>query len=137
MPHSLATNDDPDTLRGMGYEPVTKVTMIKRPSETYTLVEEAYDGWFFPYNDQSWTFQPYYSDGSFRYELWDPLAQFHVKSCTFGFADGHADKHKWQEDSTIDFFYNREATGSNQLIDPGNVDIEYLARGFPFIPSGQ
>ena len=137
MPQSLATNDNPDVLRNeLGYEPVTKLSLIKSPSGKYVFVEEAYDGWFMLFNDESWTFRPYYSDGTFRYELWDPLGQFHNVSCTFGFADGHSEKHKWRDKRTIDFFFYREATGSNIVIYDGNVDIEYLARSFPYIPPG-
>ncbi len=97
-------------------------------------MEEAYDGRSWRYNDECWNIRPYNSDGSYKYELWDSLASFHVNSCTFAFADGHAEKYKWKDDDTTKFFADRQGTaGDNTYIFPGNVDIEWLADHYPFM----
>jgi prepilin-type processing-associated H-X9-DG protein len=131
----MASNRDPDKLN-LPYRAITKADQIKRPSDKYVFVEEAYDGMSYNYNDECWNFIPYLSNGDYAYHMWDSLASFHVKSCTFGFADGHARKHKWRDKKTIDFFVNRAATaGSNTWTDPGNVDLEWLSDHYPFIPA--
>ena len=137
MPAGMAANSTGNKLNDIlswGYRPITKADMIRRPSETYIFVEEAYDGRSsHNYNDEFWNLRPYNPGGSYRYELWDPLASFHVKSCTFAFADGHTERHKWGDQDTIDFFTKR---GTQQtFVFPGNVDIEWLADNFPYIPA--
>ena len=117
------------------FQPITKIGMLKVPSQKYIFVEEAYDGKAYRYNDECWNFVPYNQDGSYKYELWDPLGSFHVKSCTFAFADGHTDKHKWRDKDTIDFFENRPSYGGGTFTFPGNKDIEWLADSYPFLPA--
>ena len=136
MHSGMAANATGGKLNGIiswGYRPVTKADQIRSPSEKYIFVEEAYDGRGFSYNDEFWNFVPYDASGNYFYQLWDSLASFHVDSCTFAFADGHAGKHKWRDQDTVDFFKRR---GENQkYFFPGNVDIEWLANGFPYIPA--
>ena len=43
----------------------------------------------------------------------DPVATWHEKACNLGFADGHVERHRWQNQSTIDW-----GTGA-QFADPG------------------
>jgi len=86
-------------------------------------------GWHLPFNSganrianpDTWTF-------------YDPLASYHNKSSTFSFADGHADKHKWTDERTLQFIVdNAEAPGSHsgiRRISSGNQDIEWLLRHF-------
>lgn len=131
MPSGMASNHDPAKLKSdFGYFAITKADMIRSPGRKYIFVEEAYDGRSpHNYNDEFWNLRPFNGDGSYMYELWDPLGSFHVKSCTFAFADGHTEKRKWQDKETVDFFAQR---GDRQkFIFDGNVDIEWLADSFP------
>ncbi len=83
---------------------ITKVSQIVHPQEKYIFVEEsdtrAYmnGGWGLGTKEQGW-------DG-----WWDGLAVWHNKSSTFGFGDGHADRHKWINETTLERA-NRDLTG--------------------------
>jgi len=134
MPAGMAANatNKLKLLESMGLQPVKKADEIRRPGEKYIFVEEAYDGKGYWYNDEFWNFQPY-QNGGYMYQLWDSLGTFHVNACTFAFADGHADKHKWRDKDTVDFFEER---GEHQKhIFQGNVDIEWLADSYPYLPA--
>ncbi len=106
---------------------IMKYTEIISPADKYVFVEEAYDfSGNFNYNHNSWDFEPW--DGDFH----DPMALYHNDSSTFGFADGHSERHKWKEQRTIDYFADRDnypyGRGSNELC-AGNVDLAWLQRG--------
>jgi prepilin-type processing-associated H-X9-DG protein len=72
-------------------------------------------------NPSSWTF-------------YDPLASYHVKSSTFGFADGHAEKHKWRDQRTLDFINVNAADPSShsgiRSTSPDNEDLRWLIEHF-------
>jgi len=139
MPPSMASNatkNKLNTIKSWRYQPIKKADEIKSPGTKYIFVEEAYDGnsTKYNYNDEFWNFRPFKDDGTkYRYELWDSLGSFHVKSGTFAFADGHADKHKWRDKDTSDFFEQRGV--QQKYIFDGNVDIEWLADNFPYLPA--
>jgi len=71
-----------------------------------------------------------------RSKTWvDPVAMWHNRQSTLGFADGHAEMHRWIDEHFIEWnlkaMYN---TGfSFNLTPPADEreDIEYMARGFP------
>lgn len=75
---------------------IKKVTQIPQIQEKYIFVEEsdtrAYmnGGWSLGVKDIN-------RDG-----WWDGLAVWHNKSSTFGFGDGHAEKHKWVNEQTLE-----------------------------------
>ncbi|NLH17455.1 MAG: type II secretion system protein [Phycisphaerae bacterium] len=72
---------------------VDKLNQIAAPGEKFTWLEEM-DG--FGWNHRTWNMDlqtPYWVD---------PFAIWHNDRSTFGFADGHAEKHQWMENSTID-----------------------------------
>ncbi|MBE0534776.1 MAG: prepilin-type N-terminal cleavage/methylation domain-containing protein [Phycisphaerae bacterium] len=63
------------------------------PSEKFTWLEEM-DGW--GYNNRTWNMV-------LTHRRWtDPFAIWHNGRSTFAFADGHAEKHKWVEQQTLD-----------------------------------
>lgn len=111
---------------------VTKFTEIASPGDKYVFVEEAagqdynLGGWVLCLNGngQSW---------------WDPLAPFHNKRSTLAFADGHAEKHNWIDDRTVDvcknwenIFNNRNGRTSSELTQLNNKDLDYMVpRYFP------
>jgi len=73
---------------------ITKFSQIRQPSEKYIFLEESDPR---PYFSGSWSFgtKEHGRDG-----WWDGLAIWHNNSSTFGFADGHAEGHKWRDDYT-------------------------------------
>ena len=85
-----------------------KATEIQSPSQGFVFIEESDPR---GYNEGTWAINispPGWVDG---------FAAFHGSVTTFGFADGHAESHKWLETSTIkaatdfakgtgDFFWN-------------------------------
>lgn len=70
------------------------------------------------------------NDGGFvvleggRYEFWDAPAYYHNESCTFSFADGHAERHRWKNKATIEW-----AKGLGPKPGP-NEDLDWLVRGY-------
>jgi len=83
---------------------IKKITEIAQPQEKYIFVEESdtrsymVGGWGLGTKEQGW-------DG-----WWDGLAVWHNKSSTFGFGDGHAERHKWVNEITLERA-NRDLTG--------------------------
>lgn len=91
----------------------TKYTEIKQPSRKIVWIEEA-DGC--GYNQNTWNM---YLNVE---RWWDPFAIWHYGYSTFGFADGHADRHKWEEEETIDM-----AREQRKVVDcPDSVDYEWF-----------
>ncbi|GAI04120.1 unnamed protein product, partial [marine sediment metagenome] len=104
--------------RGFGAVPVEMIDEIKQPGSKYVFVEESDKrGW----NMGSWVVNPNNKD------RWvDPLAIWHNKRSTLGFADGHSEKHRWLDERTIEFAED-PSTDRNQ---PGNPDLEYMHRNY-------
>jgi len=76
-----------------------KLTEIKQASLKYVFVETEFQNPSFNYDHGGWSFAPWIDD------TWiDELATFHSKSATFGFADGHAERHKWAHNETWQIF---------------------------------
>ncbi|MBM3882051.1 MAG: prepilin-type N-terminal cleavage/methylation domain-containing protein [Verrucomicrobia bacterium] len=84
-----------DTMNGgmwSGVRPYTKTSEIDLPSQAFVFIEEADPR---SYNNGTWVI-------NVSTPGWvDPFAIFHGDISTFGFADGHAESHKWLEPSTI------------------------------------
>jgi len=66
---------------------VTKTSRIRNPGTKFVFLEEM--DVQNEFNGNTWNI---YLN---RAEWFDPLAVWHGDSSTFGFADGHADRHKW------------------------------------------
>jgi prepilin-type processing-associated H-X9-DG protein len=91
----------------------------------YVLVEEADTR---GYNMGSWQMYP-------RDRRWcDPVAMWHSKATTLGFADGHAEMHKWMNQSTIDnnlkAMYGESYTFGWTPPADEQDDLDYMCRGF-------
>lgn len=97
-----------------------------RPGRNYGKNE---GGWHLPFNGglnrldnpAGWTF-------------YDPLASYHIKASTFGFADGHSEKIKWSDKRTLEFIQHNAAdasahSGFNRT-SPGNEDLQWLLEHF-------
>lgn len=94
---------------------------IRNPGKKYIFVEEGERrGW----NIGSWVMNLN------RTDQWvDPFAVWHNDKSTLGFADSHAEKHKWFDKSTIEM----SETGENfkDLYPNEGEDYKYMMMGFP------
>jgi len=98
---------------------------IKEPARKYVLVEEADTR---GYNMGSWQMQP-------RDRTWtDPVAMWHNKRTTLGFADGHAEMHEWKDQYFIDWnlkaMYGEPFTFGLTPPADAQTDIDFMAKGF-------
>ena len=111
-----------------GYTEAKKYTDLKRPATRYIFVEEIDPR---GYNVGSWQMNP-------GPKTWvDPVAMWHNKQSTLGFADGHAEMHRWVDPHFIEWNLRAMYPGQSfsfNLSPPANEreDIEYMARGFPY-----
>ncbi len=105
--------------------PVKKQTGIVQPARMYVFVEEADSR---GYNRGTWVM-------NIVSRNWvDPMAIFHNVKGTLGFADGHAELHKWLEKSTVDAG-RAAAEGKDtpfywQKLTPRDRDYEYMEQGY-------
>jgi prepilin-type N-terminal cleavage/methylation domain-containing protein len=77
-------------------ETYAKMTAISSPSLTFIFIEQA--DWR-GYNIGTWVVQWNLVAGTFAFN--DTIALFHGNIGTFGFADGHAESHKWTDSNII------------------------------------
>ena len=98
---------------------------IKSPGSKLVFVEDQDDrGW----NMGSWVVNPFG-------DRWtDALGSWHVDSGTLAFADGHAEKHKWRDQRTIDYFADPYDGGGGGSGGP-NEDLKFIQRAF--LPTGR
>jgi prepilin-type N-terminal cleavage/methylation domain-containing protein/prepilin-type processing-associated H-X9-DG protein len=108
-----------------------KLHEIAHGARYYVFVEEEHNGSRYGENEGGWAIrgveQP---DNPGAWAFYDPLASYHIKSSTFGFADGHAARRKWQDQRTLEFIeHNKTEPGSHSGIrteSPGNEDLRWL-----------
>ena len=103
------------------FTPAEKYSEILQHGSKYVFVEEADPrGW----NKGSWVLNP-------LGELWvDPLAVWHSRSkSTLGYADGHAEIHRWVDQSTIGMSERQEFYCP---VPPNEgEDLRFMIGGFP------
>ena len=110
------------------YYNATVYTDLQDPATKYIFLEEADPRGF---NMGSWQMLP-------ASPLWvDPLAMWHEESTTLGFADGHAEVHRWHDQSLIEWCHRamyEPGTFAFYMTPPDDEqrDIEYMAQGFPY-----
>ena len=111
-----------DPSGGWQIIPHIKVSSIRNPGTKYVFVEEA-DGR--GVNMGSWVLRP-------RTREWvDPFAIWHNERSTLGFADGHAEKHQWVDESTIIFSESQDPYYPLGANEPRN-DLDYMIRAYPY-----
>jgi prepilin-type N-terminal cleavage/methylation domain-containing protein/prepilin-type processing-associated H-X9-DG protein len=125
----------PDGANGEGYPAgacvvAKKYGEIKRPVAKYVFVED-FDSRGL--NVNSWCF-------NFPPAFMDPMAMWHNRKSTLGFADGHAEMHRWETKSFIDWcdqclhyaLYN-EGSFNFAFTPPADqpLDLQYVAEGWP------
>ena len=110
-----------------------KANEISSPAHKYIFVEE--DVVNSPVHSKQW-----YNLGGFvlmggsnYWRWWDIPAYYHNDRSTLGFADGHAEKHTWEDPRTLYLMKNEPdpTTGSvPPNTQPNNEDITYMNRGY-------
>ncbi len=111
----------------LGYYPHTKITTIKSPGTKYVFVEEGETQR--SYNLNSWVLKVLLPN-----VLTDPLGFFHGDRSMIGFADGHAENHKWWDKAMIDRAKSG-AAGDWTVPNPNCEDMVWLHRNFAYLKS--
>ena len=102
--------------------PHTSLAEIKSPGDKYVFLEEM-DGR--SYNMGSWVVWPL----ELGIEEWiDPLAIWHNEKSTLGYADGHAEKHIWRDQVTIDMAESQ----SFYVLAPDSEDLRYMQKNYAY-----
>lgn len=121
-----------------GYRYITRMSEIRNAPHYYVFVEEEGSGATYGENDGGWRlFFGLANNRIADIDSWmfnDPLASFHNESSTFGFADGHAERHTWTDRRTLDFIETAaEETyplAGMRTASPGNKDLKWLIEHF-------
>jgi prepilin-type N-terminal cleavage/methylation domain-containing protein len=87
----------------------------------------------------SWGFRPGTAANSFRDSMfWDSPAAFHQVSAVWNFADGHAENHKWRDQTTIAFALDRTpnkdgiTVSTETAADSGSIhDLPWIGERYP------
>lgn len=127
-----------DANRSTGYNYYRKMLDVRDAGQYYVFVEEEHNGSRYGANEGGWHL-PFgggknYLSNPASWTFYDPLASYHNKSSTFGFADGHADRRRWMDRRTLDFIkVNADNPSSHSGISttsPDNEDLRWLLAGF-------
>lgn len=103
---------------------VIKMNEITAPGNKYVFVEEDVTQVSQTVNEGGFALLQYTTPA---YNWLDGPAGYHNESSTVGFADGHAERHRWQDSDTIKLIENPS------YIDPDpthNEDLHWMVRGF-------
>ncbi|MHC4510142.1 MAG: type II secretion system protein [Planctomycetota bacterium] len=121
-----------------GYRYHTRMLEVRNPQLYYVFVEEEHNGSRYGENEGGW----HLPMGGSRNRLanpsswafYDPLASYHIKASTFGFADGHAEKRKWMDKRTLEFIQTNAADPSAHsgmtVSSPDNEDLRWIVEHF-------
>jgi prepilin-type N-terminal cleavage/methylation domain-containing protein/prepilin-type processing-associated H-X9-DG protein len=113
---------------GWGIIPHKKISEIKSPGDKYVFVSEA-DGR--GANMGSWVL--YIRTSPTDTGGWvDPLTIWHNDRSTLGYADGHAEKHRWKDKSTLDMSENQTFYQNVYPEDSGD-DLRYMVSHYPYL----
>ena len=118
---------------------VRKFGRITSPSDRYNFVESG------ERSRGNWTYGGYFIMatpnfyGNGNYGMWSPLAISHGNSAVFGFADAHAESHKWHDEAIFEHYWKTEdlAPGSTYDINPStdigeSADFDWMIRGWAY-----
>ena len=102
---------------------VRKSSEIVNASNKYVFVEHTDPrGWIMG----SWIIDPYKEPPTWI----DALAIFHKDRSTLGFADGHAEKHRWVDESTLAMSDTGAGSGAINWAAGEGEDIRYMVRWY-------
>jgi prepilin-type N-terminal cleavage/methylation domain-containing protein/prepilin-type processing-associated H-X9-DG protein len=108
-----------------------KYSQISSASQTFTFVEDVDSR---GYNQGSWEVS--WTGGNVRFIWIDPIPIYHGNVSTYGFADGHAESHKWLNGNLINAGRAAAANGTTGGIPGGGPtsgpDYEYIYQGIRF-----
>lgn len=106
---------------------ILKMTEFVSPGIKVVFLEETEQeyGW----NNRTWNMSLDLSNPRWV----DPFAVLHNGSSTFGFADGHADRHKWVDEVTIEMAEKGTKGASARLTD-GSISQDYIWFRKAYIP---
>ncbi len=109
----------------------TKYSQINASSQTFAFVEDVDSR---GYNQGSWEVQ--WTGGNVRFQWIDPIPIYHGNVSTYGFADGHAESHKWLNGNLIAAGKAAAASGTTGGIPGGGptsgADYDYIYQGIRF-----
>ncbi|MHC4508429.1 MAG: type II secretion system protein [Planctomycetota bacterium] len=121
-----------------GYRYHTRMLEARNPQLYYVFIEEEHNGSKYGENEGGWHLpmgggrNRLANPGSWAF--YDPLASYHIKASTFGFADGHAEKRKWMDKRTLEFIrINAEDPSAHSgmtVNSPDNEDLRYIVEHF-------
>ena len=97
---------------------------INSPGTRYVFVEEDTAA-----KQQTWNAGGFVlmADGNY-WKWWDWPAFNHNDQSTLGFADGHAEKHRWEDPRTVKLM--KGGTAAEPATQANNPDIEWMNRGY-------
>lgn len=114
---------------GYGSYTITRYSQIKNPAEKYAFVEESDSR---GYNRGSWVLEKV--NNPYSWEWTDPVAAWHDGHGALGFADGHAEMHKWLDQRTIEISTVEDWELLRMMRrQPQNPDIVYMKQHFPHL----
>lgn len=109
-----------------------KLNEIRHPSLKYVFLESEFRNTSFNYDHGGWSFAPWMDT------FWiDELATFHSKSANFGFADGHAEKHKWVHNETWEIFKGDMRQNPMKPPKGENEDFRWCWEHFPYLSDSE
>lgn len=111
-----------------------KIQEVKQAALYYVFVEEEHNGSNYGANEGGWHIKGRDRTNPSAWLFYDPLASYHLKASTFGFADGHASRKKWMDKRTLEFIQtNKDSPGAHSGMDnpsPDNEDLRWLIEHF-------
>lgn len=121
-----------------GYRYYRRMQEISNAPLYYVFVEEEHNGSQYGENEGGWhlpmgsSLNRLANPGSWAF--YDPLASYHIKASTFGFADGHADRRKWMDKRTLEFIdmnaKDPSAHSGFTISSPDNEDLKWIVEHF-------
>jgi hypothetical protein len=125
-----------DSLNGVawtGFTQIKKQSAIAHPSARFVWIEENDPR---GENESGWVLNPGTGPAFLNSGFVDSVASWHGSSSTFGWADAHAESHKWLDAATIAYALssnpNKYAGGASvPTFAQAPHDLYFLANGFP------
>lgn len=114
----------PGATSGWNDKAVLKVTEIVSPGDKVVFLENA--------DPRGWLMGSWMMNYGTPPSWIDPFAIWHGDQSPLGFADGHAENHKWLDQSTIEM----AKTGTfNPALDPTGVHQDMIYMGMRYVPA--
>ena len=133
LPDVLGAESANSNARGRHQHIVMKLQEIKQPGMKYLFMESEFRHASLTYDHGGWTFAPWQNSSTW----WDQLGTFHKNSATFGFADGHAERHTWAHKETW-LAFSEDSFGKAIRPDISeNEDVLWLWRHYPYLSANE